>query len=218
MGLHICYELRLPRQTVEADIIALMTRLHDAASRHGFAGVSALVHHVPERRPSSLTFRDLEEVFDVWAVLIAKGDTDGNQVPDAEPTMAIGFACAPGHMSEPAAFGLVRAAHHESWYWHYCCKTQYASVVSDDHLVRCHTAVVATLDAAVALGLDVEVHDETGYWEHRDAQKLIESVHAMNRIVARFAGAFHDALPSPRRVEGAIFSHPDFERLETEGG
>lgn len=40
----------------------------------------------------------------------------------------------------------------------------------------------------------------------------------MNRVVARFAGAFTDAVRDAggdsRQVDGAIFEHPDFERLE----
>ena len=35
----------------------------------------------------------------------------------------------------------------------------------------------------------------------------------MNRIVAAFAGKLSDKL-SPLRVEGAIFEHPRFERIE----
>ena len=38
----------------------------------------------------------------------------------------------------------------------------------------------------------------------------------MNRIVARIAGAMHDAAGEGVRTEGAIFDHPEFERLESE--
>ena len=34
------------------------------------------------------------------------------------------------------------------WHWHYCCKTQYASVVSDEHLLRCHLMLIDLLDSA----------------------------------------------------------------------
>ena len=41
----------------------------------------------------------------------------------------------------------------------------------------------------------------------------------MNRIVARFAGAFSDAYTKAggdsREVQGEIFRHPDFERFAT---
>ena len=38
----------------------------------------------------------------------------------------------------------------------------------------------------------------------------------MNRIVAQFAGALHDAVGERARTEGAIFDHPEFEELESE--
>jgi hypothetical protein len=42
----------------------------------------------------------------------------------------------------------------------------------------------------------------------------------MNRLVARIAGAFvdrtRDSGGDSRRVQGAIFENPDFERLETD--
>ena len=62
------------------------------------------------------------------------------------------------------------------------------------------------------------VRDETGFWESRDAQQLFDSVAGMNRLIARFAGRFSDAVRDAggdsREVQGAIFEHPDFERLE----
>jgi hypothetical protein len=85
--------------------------------------------------------------------------------------------------------------------------------VSEEHLVTCHTALVSILDRAIEIGIDVIVHDETGYWESRDVNVLLESVRRMNRIVAAFAGKLSDGL-SPLRVEGAIFAHPRFERIE----
>ena len=63
------------------------------------------------------------------------------------------------------------------------------------------------------------VRDEAGYFESRDTTELLQRVAEMNRIVARFAGAFSDAFAEAggdtKQVQGAIFEHPDFERLET---
>jgi hypothetical protein len=43
----------------------------------------------------------------------------------------------------------------------------------------------------------------------------------MNRLIAAFAGRLSDAYAASggdsRQVEGEIFHHPDFERLETRG-
>ena len=53
-----------------------------------------------------------------------------------------------------------------------------------------------------------------------DPRVLIESVAEMNRVVAGFAGVFIDAARDAgvdsAQVGGAIFEHPDFERLETD--
>ena len=104
----------------------------------------------------------------------------------------------------------------QNWFWHYCCKTQYASVVSDEHLLECHLSVVRMLEEAQRLGFDVIVRDETHYWETRSTEQLLLEVGRINRIVARIAGAFHDAMPAELRAEGAIFEHREFERLEME--
>jgi hypothetical protein len=40
----------------------------------------------------------------------------------------------------------------------------------------------------------------------------------MNRLVAKFAGAFSDAMPEGLTAGGAILEHPEFERLEMEKG
>jgi hypothetical protein len=118
----------------------------------------------------------------------------------------------------PRPEGLADEAPWDCWFWSWFCKTQYASVVSDDNLLKCHLGVIELLEEARRLGAEIEVHDETGYWEHRSTERLIREVTRMNGVVAKVAGALHDAMPSPpgsHRVEGSIFEHPDFERLET---
>ena len=90
--------------------------------------------------------------------------------------------------------------------------------MSDEHLIHCHTTLVALLDEAIQLGFEVTVRDETHYWETRDADRLVAEVREMNRIVARIAGAMHDAVGEEARTEGAIFQHPWFEELESEPG
>lgn len=128
----------------------------------------------------------------------------------------------PGPGSEPAAFALVKLAVDRNagrWFWHTCCKTQYASVEGTENLLRCHCSLVALLDAATRVGIECVVRDEAGYWDSRSETELIARVEEMNRIIARFAGAFADkfveAGGEARQVEGEIFHHPDFERLET---
>ena len=135
-----------------------------------------------------------------------------------EPETARAFLVNAGSGCETAIFGFLlrgdEAGSVREWFWHACCKTQYASTVSDAHLIKCHTSLVAMLDHAVTLGVDVTVRDETHYWETRDEQRLLAEVHAMNQIVARFAGRFADALGDAHRLEAPIFDHPRYEHLE----
>ena len=127
-----------------------------------------------------------------------------------------------GRGCETATFGLMRRADthgaHAEWFWRGSCKTQYASVVSDAHLIACHTALVRVLDQAIALGIDVVVHDETHYWDTRDASRLVDEVRAMNQLVAGFAGQLSDVVGDTHQVRASIFEHPRFERLEMGDG
>jgi hypothetical protein len=240
MGLHLCYELALDPATPESTVIAGVVALREQALALPFEAVTDVVrlteHDLAQRRPlQGLAFTQLDDVVQhsaVWAreelhcrqIGISEDDccTREADVPASVRTLAIGFAVAPGRGCEPAAFGLTALRYPNGaptrWWWHQCCKTQYASVVSDEHLLRCHGSLVAILDAAERAGFEVVVHDETGYWESRDPKQLFEAVGRMNQLVARFAGTFTDAVRDAggdsRQVRGEIFEHPDFERLE----
>ena len=230
MGLHICYELRLPQTTADTEAVRLLEALRTSVAGLGVDELTAL---------QELSGEDLLRDHDHWErwslpwilQVVACGirkERDGAIAPihDRDRLAAAGFLLHPGRGSEAAMFGLVRpsdcsadaerANEASNWFWHYCCKTQYASIVSNEHLVRCHLTVVRTLEEAERLGFAITVRDETHYWETRSTDRLISEVANMNRIVARFAGAFHDATAPGVRSDGAIFEHPDFERLETE--
>jgi hypothetical protein len=229
MGLHLCYELALPRETPAIAVAERVRLLHEAASRLPFATVSSFVRVTEGEALGDVNLFDctLEDFFRLGA----RGRLDpidehtGKRV-DRLPDV-VGFAVHPGRYCEGATFGLAWVPPENEdgdplrgepyvWHWHTCCKTQYASVVSDEHLVHCHTTLVALLEEAIRLGFDVTVRDETHYWETRDTNVLVAEVREMNRIVARVAGAMHDAVGDGARTEGAIFDHPEFERLESE--
>lgn len=250
MGLHLCYELSLPADRPERDVTALLSTLRERALHLPFDGVSEIVRFdertLTEPRPRrGLTFDGLAHVVQIVAGLhrdtlyresLGLSEEDEYErvdehtsvyrpieTPAHVATTVVGFAVAPGQGSEPALFALTRlhgADAETRWWGHCCCKTQYASQLGDDHLLRCHGSLVAVLDAAIELGFHVDVRDETGYWESRDARTLVDAVAEMNRVVARFAGAFTDAVRDAggdsRTITGAIFEHPDFERLEGE--
>lgn len=237
MGLTIYYELRASAEASEVMVRDQLSALRARALQLPFARVSALVEltETDLNGPwpmQGLAFPRLEDVVDV----AARSERDAcyrrqTGIPDSEwsvdapetfSVLAIGFAVAPGAGSEPAAFGLTTARPFGTtqWSWRSWCKTQYASVHGDEHFLRCHESVIAVLSAARDLGLEVDVHDEGGYWESRDRAQLLARVTDMNRLIARFAGTFVDrareAGADSRQVDGAIFEHPDFERLESE--
>jgi len=240
MGLHLCYDLALPPGATDSDAATLVSSLRERAVALPFDHVSNVVRLTQDVLAGSwpvrgLAYARLEDVAHLGAVFAREemyrrrlGFPNDEEytlvdVPPDVPTAAHAFAVAPGRGCEPASFGVARLTDGDApapWGWHCCCKTQYASALGDDHLLRCHGSLVAILDAAGALGFEVTVRDETGYWGSRDPRQLTAAVAEMNRLVARFAGAVTDAVRDAggdsRGVRGAIFDHPDFERLETE--
>jgi hypothetical protein len=231
VGLHICYELRLPKTAADDTAAQLLEQLREYAATRGVSKVSPLLRldgHELMLPHDSWDAWSLPRFFHIACRSTAE-ERDGmvGQIDQPDRLAAAAFYVYPGDGSEAAAFGLVRPFLSEpspsaerpeesaNWFWHYCCKTQYASKVSDEHLVHCHRAVVQVLEEAERLGMGITVRDETRYWETRSTDRLIAEVRNMNRIVARFAGAFHDAAP-PGQVESPVFGDPDFERLESE--
>jgi len=225
MGLSIAYRLGLPAATERDTVVRRVEQLRDRALQLPFTLVTDLMaSSVGESlgRPAAHGV-ELEFWYRSWANLTLHSTSDGGD--DSLPE-SIGFVVYPGNECEPAAFGLAWSPPRDeqwsgipdapfTWCWQSVCKTQYASKVSVEHFVTCHSALVALLDAARELGFDVEVHDEGGYWESRDPNRLLAEVGKMNEIVAGLAGALHDAIGDEHRIDAAIFSHPDFERLET---
>jgi len=220
MGLHINYWLQLPGDTTENDALARLEQLRIRAEAIAPERVTPLVRLTGEEVAVDL---DSLEPCTLERFLVVAAE---NVVPNRDVAAAFGsepyslavaaFVMNPGEGSESAFFGLVRSHSGGPWRWEHYCKTQYASIVSDEHLVQCHLAVVRVLEAAKELGFAVEVLDETHYWETRSTDRLIAEVHRMNQIVARVAGAFSDAAASAHDIKAEIFAHPEFEHLEME--
>lgn len=232
MGLYLNYELRLAAETGIEDVRGFVYRLHALAVAAGFEYSTLVRDFSPEElsRPIERAMFDLDDLVRLAATSsLSDYNEEANIMTYPESGgVATAFGTHPGAGCEGATFGFSRPLTRAPgvtgaqlkpdapWYWCWYCKTQYASVVSDEHLIHCHLGLVSLLDAAREMGIDVTVHDETHYWETRDAERLLSEVREMNRLIARFAGGFHDTAGHRVSVESPIFKHPDFERLESE--
>ncbi len=213
MGLHLNYELRLPASATVEAVENVLVRLRDFALALPCKNVTEIYRPEPghcDSRRGGLR---------LLASVIAKVFVDDTPPLIADIDLVRGFSVIPGNGCESAAFAFMPRADqrgkHADWFWYSSCKTQYASVISDAHLVACHGGLVKLLDHAITLGVSVVVRDETHYWETRDEQRLITEVHNMNRIVASLAGKLSDhASVANGRVQAPIFGHPRFKRLE----
>ena len=213
MGVHLNCELRLPDSATAEEVENVLVGLRDTALALPFKSLTEIYRPGPGRldsRRGGLRF---------LASVIAKVFVDDTPPLIADIDLVRGFSVIPGNGCESAAFAFMpradQSGKHGDWFWYSSCKTQYASVISDAHLVACHGGLVKVLDHAIALGVSVVVRDETRYWDTRDEQRLITEVHNMNRIVAALAGKVSDhAGVANGRVQAPIFGHPRFERLE----
>ena len=215
MGLFLNYELQLPASCSHEHVTASLQQLRAFATTQPFANVSPFLSSAIR-----LSTRDRQRLgaLQYIASIMTEPYRDESHSLTADGSSALGFLVNPGKGCETATFGFLRRANdagdHVDWYWRCFCKTQYASVVSDHHLIACHTSLVHVLDHAITLGIQVDVYDETHYWETRDTSELVREVHAMNRLVAAFAGTLSDAMGPAHRVQAPIFEHRRFERLE----
>ncbi len=210
MGLTIHYDLRLGGRKGE-EVRRIVTRLRAAACDLPFEEVEPLVEYraTPNVAPPDFP----------CGLFHADGSQPVGRSHVERPLQSLfAFRVLPGPESEPAEFGLARYARQRSWSWYAFCKTQYASdprAGGVENFLRCHLSVVRLLDRAAALGMDVAVKDEGGYWKNRDRSRLVEELEEYNRYVAGIGGQLKDALGDG--LSGPIFGFPDFEHLEARG-
>ena len=223
MGLHLCYRLTLPGDTHADEVRAKVAALKAFSDTVGFDRVLGPTEYTVDE----LTDLEDRDIIKIIASTLCADPPDFYSVPYGG-CCAAAFVVVPGEECEPAVFGFFAPGarsdiggshddlHPGEWFWSGACKTQYASMISDAHLLKCHLGLVRVLEHAARLGIHVSVEDETGFWEHRSPEKLFEAVRNMNRLIARFAGAVHDRLGAEHKIDAPIFGHPEFERLEME--
>ena len=221
MGLTLCYRLALPGDT-DIDVVReKLGALKVFASTLGFDDVLGPSEYTADEIVEQSQTREIIPIM----VSVMSGDPPDFYRRRSDESCVLAFVVVPGEECEPAVFGFMAPGarceafddlHPGEWFWSGCCKTQYASMISDDHLVKCHDGLVRVLDHAATLGISVEVTDETGYWEHRSTEELTRVTRDMNRLIARFAGEMDLRLGEEHRIDAPIFDHPDFEHLEME--
>jgi hypothetical protein len=226
MGLTIHFDLALPASTPDAEVLARLQHLHDFAARHVPLTITPLVTLTRAQIEADLEPRSFEWLLGITDEVMHIGYNLGDDAADTNSLAIAAFGITPGEGCDLAMFALAAPipsavavnvdapVRIHDWHWAGFCKTQYASNVSDEHFVRCHRMIVAILDEAERLGFELEVRDEGRYWETRSVQVLLTEVSTMNHILARVAGALHDAMPEENGFDAEIFRHPDFEHLE----
>jgi hypothetical protein len=223
MGLTIHYRLTLPGRTTIDQVRAKLDALREFANTVGFERVLGPSEYTSDEIADPHT----REIVAIIGSGLCSEPPDFYGVLSGDPCV-VAFLVVPGRECEPAVFAFMAPGardrtedsqldlHPGDWFWMACCKTQYASLVSDEHFLKCHIGLVRVLEHAASLGIAVSVDDESGYWDHRSPARLLDSVRDMNRLIARFAGAVSDQLGDQHRIQAPIFDHPEFEHLEME--
>jgi hypothetical protein len=113
----------------------------------------------------------------------------------------------------PGAREKLACGHH---FWAFC-KTQFALLRpegSRENFLAAHKAVIAVLDKARELGMEVEVRDESEYWVHRDEVKLLAYAEKLGGLIAATAGFLKD---KDLDVASPVLGSPCFEQMEARG-
>jgi hypothetical protein len=105
--------------------------------------------------------------------------------------------------------------------WQSFCKTQYAGnpdLGGEANFLRAHLSLIELLDQINASGARVRICDDSNYAQHRNVNRLLQSLRDWDAIVARFAGHLSDAFGDEAgAVVAPIKQRPDFEHLEAKG-
>jgi hypothetical protein len=227
MGLCIHWTVHAPEPVSLESVTERLSAWRDACLDLPFDSVTDIVHF--DREAIERVLDDVEAParwFVVQAGAYCPGDPDD---PDSsgtlvDPLEVVGFTAYLGETCEPMNCLLARYPDEaevngsivrpgvSGWRGSTFAKTQYASTVSTEYFLKCHLTAVAALDAAKRLGLLKSVVDDSGYWDNRNVEALIETIARWNTMTAGLVGALE--LATGEDTPSPIKRHPDFERLE----
>jgi hypothetical protein len=227
MGLTIHYSIRSD-VPAPGDANQLVERLRDRAVALPFAEVGELLDlgcdECDHKKAEQSSLRQ-------WLMIQARQyvESDGLDFR-VSPTHVIAFSTSPGEGCEAANFGLCRypsivevdgrrlQTGLKGWEWTSYCKTQYASnpdCGGVENFLRCHLSIVSLLDHAAELGVLRSVSDESGFYERRSIEALVQEVGEYNARIAAFVGQLKDTHGGKFLAE--ITKFPNFEHLEAKG-
>lgn len=205
MGLTILYSLRSTARSA-AEARRLVSELRNRAQGLPFQKVSPM----REFTGSDCDYEKGESNSIRWLLIQAVGyaPRGENRHFEVAPQHVIAFSTETGDGCEPANFGLCQypaqitvpdeerpgrnrkvATNLPGWRWSSFCKTVYAGdpeCGGPINFLKCHIMVVQLLKRARALGLAIDVSDESGYWESHDAEKLARRVCGVTPKLASF--------------------------------
>jgi len=240
MGLSLCYELRITADATRAR--QLVQQLHKFAESLPFQEVSDLtewpISHGDEAE--ELSAEDEQWLRVCGTQYGQKKMPDGQEVwIDIPPVHLVAFGILPAEGAETAQVGLAchpavidHAYQGESqlletdlagvYSWSQCCKTQYAGLQQYGgfpNFAQAHVGLVQLLTYAQELGIQVEVKDDSSYWDDRDQDRLRQSLEEWNGLIAAFAGQLKDRLGPQldHGIQAPIFTAPNFEHMEAKG-
>lgn len=150
----------------ESEIHQIIERLHDKALQLPFRSVGEIVDFsgdgVTNRFPREDSIRRL----------LIKPQNDGQRL-----SRVIGFLVELGDGEGALAIALAQYSGDQSkWSWNSICQTWVSGTKKCGgipNFLRCHLAVVALLDCASGLGMEVEVSGAANYWRNRDIKSLL---------------------------------------------
>jgi hypothetical protein len=209
MGLTLHYDLRLPGSTDAAHVDQLLAQLRAYAVSLPFEAVSPVVRLCePVTGRPAMFLRLMGEI-------ISEPFPEVDRLPgDVETGRGFLIDVGDGCEAATVAFLMRGTGDERDWFWRCSCKTQYATNVSDAHFAKCHIALVTLLDRMQALGIELTVCDEGGYWEKRNEAALVAEVRRWDHLMAKFAGRLSDILGDRHEIVAPILARPDFEHLE----
>lgn len=242
MGLSLSYEFRLRGSAAAAR--ECIQQLHEFAVTQSFREVFDVVElGAPDRdnEDEAVLSPEQRRLLRIFGSQYGqKRLKDGTEVwIDIPPVHLIAFGIDLAEGSEYAQIGLAshpavveRVQQGETllletelagvYSWTQSCKTQYAGLQQHggaDNFLQAHVGLVRCFDYLQSLGVEVQVSDDSGYWQQRDEQKLRQALADWNELVAALAGQLKDQLGTggEHGISGPILTAPDFEHLEARG-